>query len=312
MELEELECFALPIITHYQKEFDGHLTSILHQICDEVGCPVDTPHVCTLSTGIADQGRDYYWYHPRYTTIFVPGAERFSLLNWPDLLHELGHHILLTYGDYFIEPFSNWFSECHADLEKELLTEGISDPDRINKSRKIFLEKWPDIWDKEIVCDLIAAYCVGKAYGWTNLKLCQTIPPNMPDGIYNYSDTHPPDAFRMEAILRMLKSIDMRVDDIQKVWLDYKKIIYHAEPPLYDLYFPGSLIDKIVPHVFNVCDDIGLISCKINLAKKDTIVSKLEKAWLFFRTDPIRLREIEKESLLRQEARSEYQEKDFE
>lgn len=96
----------------------------------------------------------------------------------------------------------------------------------------------------------------------------------------------------------MLKYIDIQVDDIQKVWLEYEKIINHIKPPLYDLYFPNNLIDKMVPHVFNVCDDIGLISCDINLGKNDTIVSKLEKAWLFFRTDPVRLREIEKASLL--------------
>lgn len=297
MELEELECFALPIITHYRKEFDGHLTSILQHICDEIGCPVDPPHVCTLSTGVAYQGRDYYWYHSGYETVFVPAAERFSLLNLPDLLHELGHHILLTYQDHFIKPFSKLFSECHSNLEKEMLTQGISDTDRINASRKIFLEKWPNIWGNEIVCDLIAVYCVGQSYAWTNLKLCQTYPLNISDGLYNYSNTHPPDACRMDAILRMLKYIDVQVGEIEKVWLDYERVVCHTKPPLYDLYFPTDLVDQMVHHVFNVCDDIGLVDCKKNLDKNDTFVSKLEKAWLFFRKDPAVLLEIEKEIL---------------
>lgn len=80
MELEELECFALPIITHYKEEFDGYLTDILHQLCDEIGCPVAPPHVCALSTGSFNQGRDYFWYHSSYETIFVPSVEKFSML----------------------------------------------------------------------------------------------------------------------------------------------------------------------------------------------------------------------------------------
>jgi len=292
MELEMIECFALPIITHYQKEFDGHLTSILHRICDEVGCPVNPPHVCTLSTGVAHRGSDYYWYHPSYSTIFIPAAERFSLLNLPDLLHELGHHILLTYKDSFMEPFSNWFSECHADLEKELLTEGISDPNRIDESEEIFLKKWPSFWAEEVVCDLIATYCVGKAFAWTNLKLCQSYPADTPEGIYNYSETHPPDAYRMRAILKILKHMGDHDDKIEKIWNDYKNIICPVKPSLYDLYFPISLIDKMTGFIHSACDDIGLISCTINTANNDTIIFKLSKAWSLFKTDMDRLFEI--------------------
>jgi hypothetical protein len=297
MELEALECFGLPIATHYQKEFDGRLTKILQRICDEIGCPVSTPHVSALSTGTLFQGRDYYWYHSHYTTIFVPAAERFSLLNLPDLLHELGHHLLLTYADSFMEPFSNWFSECHADLEKKLLLDSIKDPNRIAESKKMFSERWPGFWDEEIVCDLIAAYCLGRAYAWTNLKLCQHLSVDISDGIYLYTETHPSDAYRMEAILTMLEKLRLETEDIRKTWFDYANIFYQNKQPLYDYYFPGNLIDKMAPYISQVCDDIGLVPCTINLDKKDTIIWRLDQAWNFFLKDLARLSEMEDEFL---------------
>lgn len=45
MQMEELESFGLPIVTHYQQRFDGRLNSIMKQLCSEVGSPVDTPHM---------------------------------------------------------------------------------------------------------------------------------------------------------------------------------------------------------------------------------------------------------------------------
>ena len=74
------------------------------------------PIVCALSTGCVNQGRDYYWYLSGYETIFVPAVEKFSLLNLPDLAHELGHHLLKVYGTSFIAPFSAWFQKHHANL----------------------------------------------------------------------------------------------------------------------------------------------------------------------------------------------------
>jgi hypothetical protein len=204
MQLEELECFGLPIVTHYQQQFDGHLTSIMKQLCSEVGCPVNPPHVCAISTGTSGHGRDYYWYHGYFDTIFVPAAEKFSLLNLPDLLHELGHHILKTYHETFLEPFFGWIAEYREKLDKVILLEDIRDPDRIAKSKQVFSEFWPESWSDELVCDLIAVYCVGEAYAWTNLKICQSSFPGK--SIYSYSDSHPPDAYRMDIIFAMLRA----------------------------------------------------------------------------------------------------------
>ncbi|NIM85059.1 MAG: hypothetical protein GTN82_43055 [Candidatus Aminicenantes bacterium] len=286
MEVEELECFGLPILTHYQKDFDGYLTYVLNQLCDEIGCPVEKPHVCAISTGTSGQGRDYYWYHRYFDTIFVPAAEKFSILNLPDLLHELGHHILKTYRQSFFEPFSGWFSNYNEMLEKTLLLRDIRDSDRIVKSQKIFSEFWPSYWSEELVCDLIAVYCVGLAYAWTNLKICQSYHPDYESiNIYYYA-YHPPDSYRMDAILAMLKHLGIDCLDVENTWFEYAEIYRHNKQALYDNYFPVDLIEKAVPHIFQICDEIGLVICHDNIKKNDTIIYKLNNAWSLIRRDP--------------------------
>lgn len=299
MELEALESLALPVVTHYQEEFDGYLTALFHKFCAEIGCPVSPPHVCALSTGNAIQRRDYYWYFPDYSTIFVPTAERFSLLNLPDLLHELGHHILETYGIFFSEPAANWFSEFLSDVEKKLLLDGITDPKRIEGSRRVFFQLWPNVWSDEVICDAMATYCVGQAYGWTNLKLCQSYPTDISYEIYHYSDTHPPDAYRMDVILAMLDRLDIKAEDLKGAWGDYVKTVRPSKPPFYRQYFPQKLVDRLIPHVFSVCQDIGLIPCTEMLQNDSTIVAKLNSSWRLFLTNLRQLREIEDKSLLK-------------
>lgn len=292
MVLEEFESFGLPVVTHYQQDFDGYLTSVLKKLCCEIGCPVAPPHVCAISTGTSGQGRDYYWYHSYFDTIFIPAAEKFSILNLPDLLHELGHHILKTYPDFFLDPFPDWLSQYHENLERVLVVEDIHDPDRKAESMRIFLEFWPSYWCHELICDMIAIYCVGEAYAWTNLKICQSYRPD--ESIYYYTDSHPPDSYRMDAILAMLKHLGINSKDVRKTWAKYAEIFRHHKLPLYDNYFPLKLTEKMAQHIFNICDDIGLVPCTDNLQKETTIICKLNKAWDLFRTNPKRFQKMEK------------------
>jgi hypothetical protein len=294
LELEELECFGLPIVTHYRRDFDGYLSSILNQLGSEISCPVEQPHVCTLSTGISGQGRDYYWYHNFFDTIFVPSAEKFSLLNLPDLLHELGHHIFKIYRDSFLEPFPSWLSECNDDLEKMLYVEDIRDENRINECKNIFRNFWPNSWSEELTCDLIAVYCSGKAYAWTNLKLCQSYHPDYEwNNIYHFTDFHPPDSYRMDAILAMLRWLKIEIHDVCHTWMEYTEFFRHTKPPLYENLCPDQLVEKMVQHVARVCDDIGLVPCPANLNNPTTIVSKLNRAWSLFHSNPKNLQKME-------------------
>jgi hypothetical protein len=280
MRLEELESFGLPIVTHYQSNFDGYLTSIMKRLSEEVGCPVDSPHVCAISTGTSWHGRDYYWYHGYFDTIFVPAAEKFSVLNLPDLLHELGHHILKTYYTTFLAPFPGWIAEYREKLETTILLEDIRDPERIARCKQVFSEFWPKSWSDELVCDLIAVYCIGKAYAWTNLKICQSIYPG--NSIYFYSDSHPADAYRMDVIFAMLKHLGICKKNIRKAWSEYIANYERTKEFLYEHFFPPELTGKMVLHIYEVCNDIGLISCTENLLKEETLISFLNREWAIF------------------------------
>lgn len=283
MQLEELESFGLPIVTHYQQRFDGHLTSIMKQLCSEVGSPVDTPHVCAISTGTSGHGRDYYWYHGYFDTIFVPAAETFSMLNLPDLLHELGHHILKTYHHTFLDPFTEWIIEYKEKLDKVILLEDIHNSERIDECKAVFSRYWPYSWRDELVCDLIAVYCVGRAYAWTNLKICQSSFPG--NSIYFYTDSHPSDAYRMDIIFTMLRYLEISEENIRKTWLEYATNFRHEKSFLYEHFFPLELTNRIAQHVYEICKDIGLVPCTQNLHKETTLISKLNRVWDHFQKD---------------------------
>lgn len=52
---------------------------------------------------------------------------------------------------------------------------------------------------------------------------------------------------------------------------------------LYEHFFPPGLTKTIAQHVFEICNDIGLVPCTENLKKDSTLISKLNRAWCLFR-----------------------------
>ncbi len=96
----------------------------------------------------------------------------------------------------------------------------------------------------------------------------------------------------MDGILAMLNYIGIECEDVKDTWLEYTQYFHNIKLPLYNYYFPKDVIDKMVEHVFQVCDDIGLISCSENLKNKSAMISKLNNTWLLFRTNQRKLQEM--------------------
>jgi hypothetical protein len=42
------------------------------------------------------------------------------------------------------------------------------------------------------------------------------------------------------------------------------------------------LLERIAKHVYEICNDIGLVPCTENLQKDNTLISKLNRAWGLF------------------------------
>jgi len=281
-ELDVLQSFGIPIVTHYKDQFDGYLAGILAQLCKEVNCPVDPPHVCTLSIY-----HEYYFYRSDFDTIFIPSSEKFTSINFPDLLHELGHHILRTYKDILLYEITEWVSLCRFNTNQWK----HMDKDKIASYNHQFPSHFSESWCHELICDLIAVYCIGEAYAWSHLKISQIYPLELSGfkykinyGVYHYSDTHPSNAYRMDSILNMLLFLQLNNQTIQEVWSNYIKANEFKKPPYHDLHFPKTAIPKIVEHVYNVCKDMGLTPCTDNLLKQNSIIYNIDKEWKGFLT----------------------------
>ena len=295
LKVNQLEYYALPIITHYNKEYDSYFNRIIKTINIEIGSPVAPPYICSLSNA-----RDYFWYESTFSTIFIPAIEKYSLLNLPDLFHELAHHILKEYKSNFKEKEDEWFSKYNMVLEQKMAASDISDSNTLARSHMIFSAYWPDFWSEELICDLIACFCCGKSFAWTHLKICHLKKTDVEgidikNEVYEYSETHPPDAYRITAMFCMLDYLNINCDDIRQAWESYTECIDNNKPPLYDLYFPQALIFVYVKHVAAICDVIGLYPCTKNHKIETSTVYKLNQAWELFRTSQEELKLYEKE-----------------
>jgi len=294
MQLQSLECFGLPILMYYRDRIDGKLSRIMERLGRDVKRVSreialdkhDVPHVCGLSTGSYEYLPDYYWYHPQYHTIFVPISEVFCTLNLPDLLHELSHHICIVNSDY-LSPIA----DSLYDKYKNGPLGKLPGTDRRIMERQ-FKTCWKNWWI-ELVCDCIATYCIGRAYAWTNLKLCLTYPGTQNDKIYQIQDSHPPDNFRMTVILKMIETMGADTVDIEKKWEKLENLSTAPKTPYCQCYhldnavtgpfcqdafsvdFAGDMVETV--RVF--CEDMELIPFTRNIREKKTLIYKINRDW---------------------------------
>jgi hypothetical protein len=82
-----IEIYRYQVILKYGKA-ESYLNKKIKLIYDEIKCLQSVPLVTTINNS-----DEYYWVHPQYEIIAVPTGEEKSLLNLPDLYHEIGHLI---------------------------------------------------------------------------------------------------------------------------------------------------------------------------------------------------------------------------
>lgn len=142
---------------------------------------------------------------------------------------------------------------------------------------------------EELTCDLIAAFLVGPAYGWSNMKVCTV--SSGANEIFGYGKMfreHPPDEVRMRAILKMLCLIgcETEAQSIQAVWNNLLDVTQNEKPDNYDEIFSDSLIDSITKNVFEGCSNIALRNYPQQKADTTRPVSLIiNEAWAKIRED---------------------------
>jgi hypothetical protein len=137
----------------------------------------------------------------------------------------------------------------------------------------------------EFVSDMIAAYCVGPAFGWCNIRLCT----NLASNLFEEIDSHPADNARTAAISLMLNKIDPQYDtaDLLARWQELVALAREGQPQGYDLTYPQDLLIALVDFIATACASLGLRSWRTASTPGTIHVGMLlNDAWDAFHASP--------------------------
>jgi len=283
-DLDHIETTAIAVLNRAQDD-DHHANRLLYRICQEIGYPLVTPTVTTLSTG-------YFYIDTKLNLMFIPPAEGSFLLHLPDMYHELGHP-LLTHQDHpVLDRLRARYLQCTAQMHdhfaEQRAKEGLRRGPREFKAQiDIWELLWSKYWLTEFFCDLYAVYTLGPAFAWSHLHLYLKTGGDafaLPDGLRNI--THPADDARMRVILEALRRSGFQKEamEIKGRWQEALRLTTDTPPPDYIHCYPDALIGFIVEKSAQ-----GVTDMECRLARPDTddpVHLMLNEAWRNFWTDP--------------------------
>jgi hypothetical protein len=227
----------------------------------------------------------YYWAVPYFEIIALPSGEEHSLLNLPDMYHEIGHLLHSMFGGKSCEVSA---SAIDRHFAKEIVRV-IDDGTAIHFQETLELAKylWQASWLEEFSCDLVGTYMTGASYAWTNLKLLST--GHGSTKIFEYSQSHPSDEARMRIIILMLEKLGLAEDKnrVEVAWKIFLKDTEVFKPTDYALLYPQKLLQQIVDEFFTFYQNADLASHPELLHKGvNSISCLLNNAWNTAQTNP--------------------------
>lgn len=285
-----IELFRYLIILNYG-EAEEYFKKKIKRIYREINCLQNPPLVTTISNS-----ESYYWALPSYDIIAVPTGEERSLLNLPDLYHEMGHLIYNQYAYYLKGTIEQSLTKYYNEEIQRVVTE-----QRAAGLITFFREKlnyWIESWIMEFTCDLIAVYLVGPAYAWTNLKL--TTLSSGKDQIFLETSTHPSDESRMRTIFYLLNKMGHTAElaEIKASWDAFLNATSNAIPQNYNFIFPQQFLEELADNVFAGCKSIDLKNYNEQIDLHGSPVSKiLNDGWKQLFENPSAFHEWEKEMI---------------
>lgn len=277
----ELELFQFLPISRYDSQADGYFQVVIAAIYDEIGSLQSVPFVSCISNSDS-----YFWAYSKYRMIAVPQGEDKHLLHLSDLYHEAGHHLYIQH-DNVLAHLHRELVESHFDkILKPLRRSGGDKKKNIKKAK----DYWHNSWSEELVCDMIAAYLVGPAYAWTNMK--SSTVSNGINAIYSNTQVfrdHPSDEVRMRAIFAILEleGYDAEVAGIKIEWSQFLSIAENDKPPFYEQIFPDELITELALQIRQACHRMALQSYRSQCANHTRPISLIiNDAWHKIRNTP--------------------------
>jgi len=238
----------------------------------------------------------YYWAVPYFEIIALPSGEEHSLLNLPDMYHEIGHLLHSMFGGKSCEISAAIIDKHFAKEIVRVIDEGTAA--HFQKSLDIAKYLWEASWMEEFTCDLVGTYMTGGAYAWTNLKLLST--GHGSTKIFEYSHSHPADEARMRIIILMLEKLGL-LDDRDKVEAAWKVFLKDTEvfkPNDYSLLYPPKLLQQIVDEFYEFYQNADLVSYSEFISMGSNSISQLlNNAWHNAQTYPANYFDYETKSI---------------
>lgn len=220
----------------------------------------------------------YYWAVPYFEIIALPSGEEHSLLNLPDMYHEIGHLLHSMFGGKSCEISEGIVDKHFAKEIVRVTDEGMAA--HYQETLELAKYLWQASWIEEFTCDLVGTYMTGAAYAWTNLKLLST--GHGSTKIFEYSQSHPADEARMRIIILMLEKLgltDAKLK-VEAAWKIFLKDTEVYKPNDYSLLYPQKLLQHIVDEFFVFYQNADLASySELNAQGKNSISQLLNDAW---------------------------------
>lgn len=254
---------------------------LINKIYQEHRINAQPPIVSTISN------HDYYyWAVPLFEIIALPSGEENSLLNLPDIYHEIGHLLFSMFKGKSCE-LSGLEIDKHFKRELVRLEDNNQYQhfgDQVQRAKYL----WQSSWLEEFSCDLAGAYMTGAAYAWTNLKLISS--GHGSSKIYDDSESHPANEARMRIIIVMLEKLGLEEEKnkVEATWKVFLKDTEMFKPGHYDFLYPQKLLQIIVDEFFDFYDNAYLAPCTELVGLEDpALAERLNVAWNAAQESPL-------------------------
>jgi hypothetical protein len=267
-----IEDTSLLILKRCSEE-DRFLTSMLSQICREVGYK-DAPPLCGALSF------QYFQALMETDIIMTPQGQASELLALPDLYHELAHFVVYRERPVLEVPVLAIIHKYFADAIRKGRQQGSPQAtmDAIAKNSAL----WTSLWHVEFACDMVATYWCGPAYGLANLRLSATR-----GDPYQDSGTHPADDARKAGIECILKLAGESgaATGIDQMWQDLKRLSPSVRPGGYTKRYPFQLLEQVAQCVYQACVGLGFRRFGQYQSGGAIVGGAVSQAWEAFQRD---------------------------
>lgn len=267
-----IEDTSLLILKRCSEE-DRFLTSLLAQICREVGYK-DTPPLCGALSF------QYFQALMETDIIMTPQGQASELLALPDLYHELAHFVVYRERPVLEVPVLAIIHKYFADAARKGHQQGS--PQATLDAITTNLTLWTSLWHVEFACDMVATYWCGPAYGLANLRLSATR-----GDPYQDSGTHPADDARrigIDCILKLAGEVGA-AGGIDRMWQDLKRLSPSVQPGGYTKRYPSKLLEQVAQCIYQGCAGLGFRRFSQHQSGSVIIGGAVAQAWEAFQRD---------------------------